>query len=274
MCKILNKNMIPTIDTFDLTLQKMEGITPKEYEEVVTEKSISITVYDVAKTKGKLVPFGRTLQDGEPTPENPVPIENVEGERLEIKVANGNDSTAQGYQEQTILFPLAENQKLMEGDYLAEDGVHHVREQRIFVGANDEGWDIRNDTHEMRINLGADAIYNSILKSDKLKQVSAFTQTGSNVRWVLNSTKICISSDFLDTANMTLADWKTWLNNNNLVIEYGITETVEPYTPAQAESYINLKNCKLFKGTNHIFTIMETLKPNLQLTYYKEKEEE
>lgn len=31
--------------------------------------------------------------------------------------------------EHTVTFPLAEGQRLMDGDYLAEDGVHHVRKQ-------------------------------------------------------------------------------------------------------------------------------------------------
>ena len=38
------------------------------------------------------------------------------------------------HQEQTVLFPLAENQKLMLGDYLAADGIHHVRKQDTVTG--------------------------------------------------------------------------------------------------------------------------------------------
>ena len=38
------------------------------------------------------------------------------------------------HKEQTVYFPLAEGQKLMEGSYLAEDGVHNKRKQVVLDG--------------------------------------------------------------------------------------------------------------------------------------------
>lgn len=38
------------------------------------------------------------------------------------------------HQEQTIIFPLAEGQKLYEGSYLAEDGIHNRRKQIVLTG--------------------------------------------------------------------------------------------------------------------------------------------
>lgn len=47
------------------------------------------------------------------------------------------------YQEQKVTFPL-ENQKLMEGSYLASDGIHHSRKQVVLDGSDDEGWSSLN----------------------------------------------------------------------------------------------------------------------------------
>lgn len=74
----------------DYEIHKLGAGGGTQYEEVTTEKATRIDVTDVAKPKGKLIPFGRTTQNGEPTPENPIPIENVEGRscRNRLNLAN------------------------------------------------------------------------------------------------------------------------------------------------------------------------------------------
>ena len=67
-----------------------------------------------------------------PSLKYPSNLENIAG-NIEIKVTNELTETDVNYQEQTVIFPL-ENQKLMEGSYLAEDGIHHVRGQRTVSG--------------------------------------------------------------------------------------------------------------------------------------------
>lgn len=46
----------------DYEIHKLGPADKKEYEEVTTEKATRIDVTDVAKPKGKLIPFGRTEQ--------------------------------------------------------------------------------------------------------------------------------------------------------------------------------------------------------------------
>ena len=48
-------------------------------------------------------------------------------------------------QVQTIIFPLAEGQKLYEGSYLAEDGIHNKRQQKEFSGAKEERFEINTN---------------------------------------------------------------------------------------------------------------------------------
>ena len=154
------------------------------------------------------------------------------------------------HQEQNLPLTLG-TQRLYEGSYLADDGIHHIRKQVVFDGSEDETWDIRSDTHEMRINLGSNAIYNSLLLANQFKQVNSYSTTGNNIRWVANSTLICISSETLDTANMTLEQWKTYLQSHNLIIEFGISEETEAYTTTQQTQYNAIKEAmSYYEQTN------------------------
>ena len=73
------------------------------------------------------LPMGNSEQDGEPSPDNEVPITNVTGD-VEVVVSNLDNTKSQ-----TFTFPLG-NEKLMLGDYLADDGIHHVRGQVVLDG--------------------------------------------------------------------------------------------------------------------------------------------
>lgn len=59
------------------------------------------------------------------------------------------------HQEQTITFPLKEGQKLMEGDYLADDGIHHVENQiiELYTAAQQEAYNrLQNVMLEQGVN--------------------------------------------------------------------------------------------------------------------------
>lgn len=134
------------------------------------------------------------------------------------------------YEITTILFPLAEGQKLMEGDYLADDGVHHTRKQVTESGTT--------------ITL-SDAKQNGIYVCNK--------KISGN-----------LNGQILEFGPAV----------TNALIEYELAEEViYPYTEEQAEAYNKLKNLKLYKGVNHIWTETDGLEPNLQLTYKRIKQE-
>ena len=63
-----------------------------------------------------------------PSPEAPSEIKNVK-DNINIKIADKNNK-----EQQEILFPFVQGQKLMQGDYLADDGIHHTRKQIVFNG--------------------------------------------------------------------------------------------------------------------------------------------
>ena len=60
------------------------------------------------------------------------PIENVTG-NIVVEVANSEDSSIAGYVSASVTFPFGAT-NFMKGDYLADDGIHHVRGQTIESG--------------------------------------------------------------------------------------------------------------------------------------------
>ena len=54
---------------------------------------------------------------------------------LELKVTNGLEETDENYQEQVATFPLGE-EKLMEGSYLDDDGIHHNFKEGLANGTS------------------------------------------------------------------------------------------------------------------------------------------
>lgn len=148
------------------------------------------------------------------------------------------------YQEQKIDFPLSEGQKLYEGSYLADDGIHHKRKQVVFDGSDDENWQIEG-TNNFYSNI---VIQNSKSSSLVLCNYQKSTHKGlgeSENCFISSSKKFNFQSD---TINHTVADFKTWLSTHNLIVEY---ELAEPETVLYtAEQKTILTSIKTMKGTN------------------------
>ena len=188
-----------------------------------------------------------------------------------IKIEEGSTVTSyKQHQAQTVIFTLNEGQRLCESSYLESDGIHHNRTRIVLNGT--ENWDIRSDTHEMRLNLSSyNAIYGSKILCDKLVQATSYNGTGNKIRWVLNSQIICICSEELNTANMTLAEWKQYLSENNLIIEIGITEKIEPYTSDQTQEFNEIQKLKSYSDETNIYSTDE-IKPIFDVEALKDLE--
>ncbi len=59
-------------------------------------------------------------------------------DKLQIQITKNAIGDYAQNEQQTILFPFTEGQKLYKGDYLAEDGIHHVRKQAELTETS--GW--------------------------------------------------------------------------------------------------------------------------------------
>lgn len=224
---------------------------------------------------------GNTIQNGTPTPETPVPVENVSGE-VEVKVANGTDSTAQGYQEQTTTLSLPEGMEMCKiGDYkdsfVYQGGKWYknkVFQKVIFDGT--ENWRGSNSTwHRYYIEISdvlkqgqilSDYFIRDIELQDHNKELYGKIDTGY---W---HDGLIFIQDY--KAFTTLAEFKTWLSSHNTTVYYQLKEPVlEEITDLTLISDLeSLKNLYSYKGTTHISSTNEP-SPIFEVQYYMEEGE-
>lgn len=152
------------------------------------------------------------------------------------------------YQEQKVTFPL-ENQKLMEGSYLASDGIHHKRKQTtvtiqdIVALSNGNVGGIFQFTGKKYSN-------NNVLCCDKVKH-------DPNRRFVTdtvyeNQGNVVFVGDLTDTLETLKAKY------DGAILEYELaTEEIVPYTTEQQEAWDKKESMKLYDGINHIESTSE-----------------
>ena len=172
---------------------------------------------------------------------------------------------------QAIVFPFKKGQRLMEGDYLADDGIHNTKTQIQLDGVTN-GLKVSkvtkhsNNIYYCVINLVKQSINNTTDVSSmycshfmphfEVKPGSCYI-TGSGLYLVLVLTDQTITT--VDAANTWLATQKE--KGIPVVIEYKLAEeVVEPYTEVQKEAYEQTKNAISYKGQTNIFSTNE-IKP-------------
>lgn len=191
------------------------------------------------------------------------------------------------HQSQAINFPLSEGQRLMKGDYLADDGIHHKRGQVVLDGSDDENWSNQGgeyDTDERMFfsvkvaSIKADTpnrkgICNYFINSEKNVQSSQVDITAFNFHSEAkysNYIYFKIEKSKLNTLDETA--WKKWLQNHNLIVEYELAEEViESYTEEQQIVYNQIKKAYSYKNVTHIFSTNE-LSLEFEATYRKDLE--
>lgn len=173
-------------------------------------------------------------------------------------------STATDYEEhqkQIVYFPLAEGQKLMEGSYLSDDGIHHKRKQVVFDGSNDEGWTlwtalnekvitfyISNAINTSSTNLLCDYFINDIYGVFDKEHVAVNVSNGYF--------SLSINKSILTTQDVV--GLRTWLSTHPITVEYDLAEPeIIPYTEEQQEAWNKIENMKLYDGINYIESTAE-----------------
>ena len=184
---------------------------------------------------------------------------------VDIKVENEDE-------EKIITFPLIEGQRLRLGDYLADDGIHHIRSQITISGGiympseglcfvqnaqtNGKYKDIEGLCSHFK-NANDESITANGAAETKL-QDGQFNFRAGNVKDRVY---------FKNSKFKTLTDWQNFFANNDVILEFNaITEEVEPYTEEQQAVYNELQRLILYKGYNYITCIDET-KCKIKLTY-------
>ena len=172
-------------------------------------------------------------------------------------------------QVQTIIFPLAEGQKLYEGSYLAEDGIHN---NRISINGNEYKNTAGMNKAYSTENYNCFDIYTGLkfVKSEnQYKTIGALCNQFKEKNWAsfwqqkVNEEGFCINQDNRSTIYIKISKeicpdidtFKKYIDENNLLFEIPLEqEKIIPYTPEQQNAFYQLQNIILYDGINHIST--------------------
>lgn len=148
----------------------------------------------------------------------------------------------ESYQEQTKVFPLAEGQKLMKGDYLADDGIHYNRTQSAV-----------NITSAIKLSNGnvAGVYYppNKITKMDNLLICSKakFEKSFKTNTVYENPANVVFVGEATDTLETLKQKF------DGAILEYELkNEIIVPYTEDQKRSWKNLQKLISYTGKNYV----------------------
>ena len=189
-------------------------------------------------------------------------------QRFDIQVEIGDTATDyEAHKEQVVTFPL-EEETLMEGSYLANDGIHHIRDKYVLpevIGLNagtgvlenlDYGiWKLPNMNYNSIWHV--DFVSNKIL--GEMPSVNSKAYRGYQVADSL--VVLANKNETLESFNSKIA---------GALVEYKLKEEIIiPYTTEQQKAWNELKSIMTYKGTTHIKVTADSVKPILKLNYKK-----
>lgn len=185
--------------------------------------------------------------------------------KIQAEISKGIVPTEfEKYKSNSWIFPLEPGQKLYEGSYLAEDGIHHKRKQVILNAKTSENWYLgktSNDTWKTDVFC---------LQLSNVSKINFLVTILSNyfknkLVWSIDNEGICLQSsnetlmvrlnkDRLEIPS-SVDSFKTWLSTHNIIVEYELAqEEIIPYTQEQQNAFYQLQNIVLYDGINHIST--------------------
>lgn len=188
---------------------------------------------------------------------------------LNIQLEKGTTATPfVPFAENTATFPLAQGQKLMLGDTLEDDGVHHKRKQIILDGSVDENYYSYGSNQRFYMNVSdftspvitiiANILCNKLItvaKNDLVNTNYAISGSDENGHQILFR---------IDTSITTVEELKTWLSNNPITIEYELAEeTIDLYTEEQQTAYNNLQKMQSYYDLTYVEGTSDNLQPIL-----------
>ena len=226
---------------------------------------VSVADSAAAKLRGLRI-YGKSVQDGVPTPEAPVEIESAGGSgNITVTLSDGAE------QSQTLTYPTPNGLPGIPvesgGNYTDAEGQQWICDevdfgrgkyvQRVksvnYDGSTDESWStqttVESNVYRFYINPGDAKAYEitSIgnVICDRFQAVRSNTQ-GTYGRH--QGVSIDLASRILfysDTVNDTVENWKSWLQSNPVSVIYELATPVETdLTPEQLTAYAALTTYK------------------------------
>lgn len=169
------------------------------------------------------------------------------------------------YQEQKVVFPLSEGQKLYEGSYLADDGIHHKRKQIVLKGTeNWAGYAEKTNTVSVYLIM-SDLVetQNSNILSNRFQKVGYEQDIEGIVATPYVTKLITIKINKSRLTEASLVGIKNWLetqysNGTPVIVEYELAEEeIVPYTEAQQEAGDKIEQLHTYKNVTNIFSDTE-----------------
>lgn len=236
--------------------------------------SFSSKAPDYETIEDKNITFVRITQYV--TAVSPGTIDDIDN--LQIQLEPGTTATNYvEHQQQTVTFPLAEG-KLYKGDYLADDGIHHVRKQIELDGT--ENWELYSDKAARISRSDVKGVPNvshigSILSNFFKTETQADLQmgvadNGIAVRAEGNNGIVIRIAEFT-----TLQEYKDWLSSKKsegtpVIAEYELSEEeIEAYTPEQQEAYNQIKELTAYDEETNVYSTNE-VSPVFSITAVKD----
>lgn len=193
---------------------------------------------------------------------------NNEGEVTlsNVQIEEGSIATDyEPYKSQVATFPLGE-EKLMEGSYLADDGVHHSRKQVVFDGSDNEGWnkaslniDSNGNNYSFYIILDKrpkqDEVYTNFALCSMLtqKRRSYVTTLDEEGIYLGKSNTLYVKIRQALIGSGTVGEFKSWLSQNPMQVEYELAEPeTVPYTEEQQDAWNKIKALMTYKNITNI----------------------
>ena len=207
---------------------------------------------------------GKTMQNGTPTPNDPVEIKNVKGNNSILKITSSN-----GTDTNSIFLNLKDNE-LAENDFVKIANnygtIYKTKETLELTG--DENWTKSSSTSIDRFILNSDIInLKTFTKDNVLSTHFIFGEGKVGCIWSdffgsNNTARIII--DYSNPGETTLEQFKQWLANQK---EKGTPVTVQydletPYTVDLGMQ----DNLDTYEGTTNI-SVDDELTPNIEVNY-------
>ena len=161
----------------------------------------------------------------------------------------------------------------MVGDWIDDAGMHHTKGQIILNGGSNEVWSMTDGGVSSPVNkyFTENSLTVNIAKSDS-SVISNFFEDGlhiydNDVIGIAYEGTPATKSIRIRTSQTSLEDFKTWLSNHPITVEYELaTPTVTAFTQEQRTAWNNLKLLHTYDDIT-IITSANSLKPTLNGEY-------
>lgn len=237
--------------------------------------SFSSKAPDYETIEDKNITFVRITQYV--TAVSPGTIDDIDN--LQIQLEPGTTATNYvEHQEQTVTFPLSERQKLMQGDYLADDGIHHVRNQRELDGT--EYWFVSGICYyisipdkKLRYELTKGKMLCNYFK-ETIASNSAEAKIGEFFEAFYSSGNRNVMFNY-DNGEGGVDNFKSYLAAQKqagtpVILEYELAEEeIEAYTPEQQEAYNQLKQLTAYEEETNVYST-NSVRPIFKVTAVKD----